>query len=573
MHPRGLVGRQYLGLDLGDAGAFGHCLGAAAVVAGQQVAGDALRLQGLHSRAGTGLEDVAKGEQAQYTRCRGLLDQPGQGMALLFPGLCLSSQGAGERFVLGEQVSVAQCQGPPLDLADDALTADHAGLLGRLHRHALHLAGLEHGMGQRVLAATLQAARQCQHVAGIVVTGLPVHQAWAARRQRAGLVEDHLIHGMGALQGLGVLDQDTVAGGHPRAGHDRRRRGQPQCTGAGDHQHGDRVDHRHLGLGACPQPAQQGAQGHQQDDRDEHLADPVHQFLDRRLGRLGLFDQANDAGQHGLGADRHGTDPQGAIDVDGAARHRVAGSLGHGPAFAADQRFIDQAVAVEDLAIDRETLAWLDPYLVAHAQLADRDVLFPAVDHPDRPVRAQGLEGTQGAGGLALGAALQVLAQQDQGDDHRRGFEIHVWGRTWIGHRPLVQAQSVASAGPERDQLVHVAGPGAQALPGGDVETGAEHELHGRGEQPLRPDRQHDVHAERLQGHGQYQRRGQQQGKDQGRALAEQVLATCGVGLLRLFQALGAVAGVAHGRQQGVDGDRAEHLDLGAFAGQVDARL
>jgi hypothetical protein len=46
----------------------------------------------------------------------------------------------------------------------------------------------------------------------------------------------------------------------PVPGHDRCRRGQPQCARAGNHQHGHRVDHRRLEWRAGPpQPGQQGS--------------------------------------------------------------------------------------------------------------------------------------------------------------------------------------------------------------------------------------------------------------------------------------------------------------------------
>lgn len=44
---------------------------------------------------------------------------------------------------------------------------------------------------------------------------------------------------MGHLQGLASLDEDAVLGGHARAHHDRRGRGQAQGAGAGDAQHCD----------------------------------------------------------------------------------------------------------------------------------------------------------------------------------------------------------------------------------------------------------------------------------------------------------------------------------------------
>ncbi|MNC58079.1 hypothetical protein D3C75_1077860 [compost metagenome] len=76
------------------------------------------------------------------------------------------------------------------------------------------------------------------------------------------------------------------------------------------------------------------------------------------------------------------------------------------------------AAAVFDHAVDREAFAGLDQYQVAQAQVGDGHVLFHAVDHAQGAFRAQGFEGSDGTGGLAFGAAFQVLAQQYQGNHH-----------------------------------------------------------------------------------------------------------------------------------------------------------
>ncbi|MNV25196.1 hypothetical protein D3C71_1162850 [compost metagenome] len=321
--------------------------------------------------------------------------------------------------------------------------------------------------------------------------------ARGAGGQGAGLVEHHRADFMGTLQCFGVLDQNPVACRHAGAGHDRRRRRQAQCARAGDHQHRDGVDQRGFHRCAIQPPADQGCQGNQQHGGHEHLADFIHQFLDRRFCGLGVFHQTDDPRQHGFRTEGLGTHQQPAFTVDRAAGDLVAGLLGHRQALAADQGFVGVALAFNHFAIHREAFAGFDHHQVIEAQGADGDVLLVAIDHPDRPFRAQGFERTDGAGGLALGAAFQVLAQQHQGDHHRRGFEIqmrHAPG----GGGPFVQAQAIPGAGAQGDQQIHVAGPGAHGFPGGDVKPCAEDELHRRGQGELRPGREHPVHAEWL---------------------------------------------------------------------------
>ncbi len=166
------------------------------------------------------------------------------------------------------------------------------------------------------------------------------------------------------------------------------------------------------------------------------------------------------------------------------------------------------AAALFHHTIDREALAGFDQYQIAEAQLGNGHVFFPAIDQTHGPFRAQGFEGSDGAGGLAFGTAFQVLAQQHQGNHHGRGFEVQVRGHAGGGLRPLVQAQAIAGAGAQGHQQVHVAGTGAHGLPGSHVEPRAKNELHRCGQQELHPRWQHPVHAKRLHQHGHHQRQG-----------------------------------------------------------------
>ena len=85
------------------------------------------------------------------------------------------------------------------------------------------------------------------------------------------------------FQRLGVLDQDAVARRDAGAGHDGRRRGQPQRAGAGDHQHRDGVEDRRSQSPVAEAPAQQREQRDAEHHRHEDRADAVDQALDRRL--------------------------------------------------------------------------------------------------------------------------------------------------------------------------------------------------------------------------------------------------------------------------------------------------
>ena len=180
--------------------------------------------------------------------------------------------------------------------------------------------------------------------------------------QGASFVEHHRADFVGPLQGFGIFDQNPVTGGHTGAGHDGGRCCQPQGAGASNHQHGDGVDQCCFNWRAIQPPADQGGEGNQQHHRNKNLADFIHQFLDRCLGCLGIFDQTNNARQYGFCAQRQGSDDQSAFAVDGAAGDFIAGLFGHGQALAADQGFIGVALTFDHFSVHRETLAGFDQH-------------------------------------------------------------------------------------------------------------------------------------------------------------------------------------------------------------------
>ncbi len=351
---------------------------------------------------------------------------------------------------------------------------------------------------------------------------------------------------MGDFQGLGVLDQDAVARGHAGAGHDRGRGGQAEGAGAGDHQHRHGVNQGLLQADPGDQPGAEGDQRDEDHHRDEDLADLVHQLLDRRLGGLGVFHQADDLRQHRFPAERSGAQEQAAFAVDRAAGDLVAGSLGHRQALAGDQRLVGVAAAVEHLAVHREAFAGTHHHLVAEAQLGDRHLFLATVAQAHRALRAQRLEGADGAGGLALGAAFQVLAEEDQGDHHGGGFEVEVRHMAGRGGQPEVDAEAVAGAGAEGDQQVHVAGTGLHRAPGGDIEARADDELHRGRQEELRPRRQHPVQAGPFHQHRQHQRQRQQQRGDHPPAFAAQAALGIVLAWLPRVEQAGLVAGLFH---------------------------
>ncbi len=240
----GLVGRQHLGVHVVYPQRPGNHLRAAAVIAGQQMAGDAARIQRLDCLIGAGLERVPKRKHADHFRLRSLLDQPGQRAPVGFPDACGFGQLAHWQAAFVQQAPIAQRQFAALNRAGDPAATQGVAVFDRVEFQLPFIADIQHGLGQRMFAAALQCARQLQQVLFIAQHRTHVGDARRARGQRAGLVEHHGIHVMGALQCFCVLDQNAVARRHTGSGHDRCWRREAQRARAGDHQHRDGVDQR-----------------------------------------------------------------------------------------------------------------------------------------------------------------------------------------------------------------------------------------------------------------------------------------------------------------------------------------
>ena len=265
--------------------------------------------------------------------------------------------------------------------------------------------------------------------------------------QRAGLVEGDDLHPVRDFERFGVLDQDAVLRRHAGAGHDRRRRRQPQRARAGDHQHGDRVEDGRFPVAAGQAPAQQRDEGDADDHRHEHGADLIDQPLNRRFFRLRRLDHAHDARQRRFGADGRGAHDDQPFGVDRAAGHAVAGVLVDRQALAGDQRFVDLARAFHDFAIDRRCVRRGAPRpgrRRARWQSA-RPVL--AVPAQARGFGPQRIERADGLGGLALGARFEPFAQQHQRDDDGRRLEVQMRHAVFAVAQQQVNAQPVGRRG------------------------------------------------------------------------------------------------------------------------------
>ncbi len=149
-------------------------------------------------------------------------------------------------------------------------------------------------------------------------------------------------------------------------------------------------------------------------------------LLDRRAAALRLRHHRDDARKQRVGTDLLCAHDEGAGAVDRGADDRVARPFVDGHRLAGDHRLVDCALPLEHRAVHRHLLAGPHAQPVADLHRVERHVLFGAV--VAQATRGLGREAEQlpdGGAGLAAGAQLEHLAEQDQRDDHRRGLEVH----------------------------------------------------------------------------------------------------------------------------------------------------
>jgi len=327
---------------------------------------------------------------------------------------------------LGQQLLAAGQQG---FAAEPGRDPPARALLKALHLHrpdALLLRAGEDRRGQRVAALGLGGRGQRQELRfPHALRGQKARHRGLALGQRAGLVEDRGAHVVGALQRLGVLEQDAQARALAGARHDRHRRRQAQRAGAGDDQHRDADGQREGGALPGDQPRGHRDQRDRDHHRHEHGADPVGQPSDGRLGGRGLLDQPHDLGEGGLAAPAQHPHAQKTGQVDGARAHLAAGGNVKGHALAGQRRLVDAGLAGHHLAVHRDALAGPDHYHVAWPDVLDGDAPLPAFPDHVRRSRGEARKFPNGVRGPAAGARFEHPAHQHQRDDDRRGFEVN----------------------------------------------------------------------------------------------------------------------------------------------------
>ncbi len=248
--------------------------------------------------------------------------------------------------------------------------------------------------------------------------------------------------------------------------------------------------------------------------------------------------------------------------IQGAAHDPVARALGDRDGLPGQHGLVHVALAVAHLAVDGDALARAHQQQVARCNLRSGDGLLAPLSQYAGGFRLEADELLDGGRGATLGHRLQILAQQDDGDDHRGRVEIEVTCLLRKQDRPDQHHHAVepGRSGAAHDQSVHVRREVTQGDPTGAEETTSRPEQQDGGECCLGPvpDRsggqcQQAPLQSRHEGrpHGQHQYgQGQSQGEDE--VAAHRAPLRFARLLLALFDFLSVqnarlVAGIAHG--------------------------
>ena len=392
--------------------------------------------------------------------------------------------------------------------------------------------------------------------------------------QGAGFVKHHHVDVLRGLQGVRVADQNAALRSHAGARDDGHGRGQTQGTGAGNHQHRHRMDQGHIGCSTPPPPSQTRHHRNGQHGGHKHRRHLVHQALYGRFVGLRLLDHADDVGQHRVRARRRHPHHQTAIAVDAATRHPVLWPFAHRQRLAREQRLVGLRMPLEHHPIGGDALARQHRQMVAHQHIGQVNVLLAIWPQPMRVQRAQGLQGANRLGGAALDPRLHPLAQQHQGDDHRRAFKIHMRLVARRGRPPQAHRQGPARRGAQGHQQIHVAAARLDGIPSRPVKARTQHKLHWGGQGKLPSHGQHRVLAPQARHHRPHQ--GQAQGRrGQHRP---QLAPMLGGGVLRGAgihpHAVARIAdGAAQTRWRVLGHGTGAEFNVGALGGQIHAHL
>ena len=269
------------------------------------------------------------------------------------------------------------------DPAADAETGDRLELLGQAQREVASSGLGDDRIGERVLAALIEAGGEPQHLIGrFLVAPDDLAKSRPTLRQRAGLVDDQRVDRAQPLDRLGVAEQHAGLRRATGRHHDRHRRGQTERTGTGDDQHRHRVDHRDRSTTdqgrTRPRRRRWRARSASTASTNQKLTLSASRCIgarERCACATSCTICASTVSEPTLSA-RMTSAP---LPLIVAPITFVAERLLDRDRFAGQHRLIDAGAALEHLAIDRHLLARTHAQTIADVHVGQRNVLFRAV--------------------------------------------------------------------------------------------------------------------------------------------------------------------------------------------------
>ena len=183
--------------------------------------------------------------------------------------------------------------------------------------------------------------------------------------------------------------------------------------------------------------------------------------------------------------------------------------LGNRQALSGDQRLVNLAGTFDHKAVHGNALARANDDKVTFHDVAQRDLTLNILTAYACHVRAQRIQCPDGLRRLVLGAKFKPFPQQDERDDHGRGFEIGMYCCVAHVGEQQIDTQSVGSGSAQRDQQVHVSRARLQGVPAGAIEARPQPELNRSSQSQLQPAGQRPVQSHERCDHGHGQWKGQ----------------------------------------------------------------
>ena len=281
LHEVDLVLWANLAMDFVDAQGACNRIGRGGAVAGGHHDFQACIVQRCNGISGGRLDRVGDREQASQDTIDRQIHHAGTGSAQL---LGRNGKNGGIDSDLVHQRGVADRQRGASHLAAHPDAGGRLEALRRLQCQATMAGFRDDRVGQRVLAALVEAGRQVQHLLLSETFGRECcMECRTSLGQGSGLVHDQGVDLAQVLDRFGIAEQHAFPGGTAGRHHDRHRRGQPQRAGAGDDQDRDRVEHRERPrrLRSKQPPHDKGGNGNRQDRQHEPESHLVSHALHR----------------------------------------------------------------------------------------------------------------------------------------------------------------------------------------------------------------------------------------------------------------------------------------------------